>query len=203
MLVNIRITFIGSILMHKLDNISLASTHPRSSMLTDGPDPVGFFSISSWSCVFFSSSDKFRLLRRYLLFTASSRISRRNRARCRFISSKSSHVRIPWNHAGGFGFGGSRINSDLESSSKLPTERESCPSSVEASDWLSVQCSLSSPREAYKSLLMLLLMSPMHISLKKGLEMGKSTNRLSCMHFAKNIPRKWQSLVTRSSSSLS
>lgn len=172
-------------------------------MLSGGPEPDGFFSINSCSFVFFSSSDRLLLLRIWRLLIARSLISFRNLALCGFTNSKSSHVKIPLNQAGGLGFGGSRINSDLESSSRLPTDKESCPSSVEASDWLSVQCKSLSPRDSYINLLMLLLMSPIHMSLKKGLEMGKSTSLLSWMHLAKKIPRKWKSLVILSSSSLS
>ncbi|KAG7259339.1 hypothetical protein CRUP_000677 [Coryphaenoides rupestris] len=47
------------------------------------------------------------------------------------------------------------------------------------------------------------LMSPMQSSLKKGWEMGRSTKRLSWIHLARNTPRKWNSLLIGSTSSLS
>lgn len=99
--------------------------------------------------MFFSSSDKLLLDRICLLFIANSLSSFRKLALqeeededfvdrihkqpmfplsvapahlCGLTSWKSSQVRMPWYQAGGFGFGGSIMNSDLESSSKLPTE---------------------------------------------------------------------------------
>lgn len=101
--------------------------------------------------MFFSSSDKLLLDRICLLFVANSFSSFRKLALqeeeeddedfvdrihkqpmfplsvalthlCGLTSWKSSQVRMPWYQAGGFGLGGSIMNSDLESSSKLPTE---------------------------------------------------------------------------------
>lgn len=99
--------------------------------------------------MFFSSSDKLLLDKICLLFMANSFSSFRKLALQQeeeqdegcgvssgdpgpgwgagphlwgLTSWKSSQVRRPWYQAGGFGFGGSMMNSDLESSSKLPTE---------------------------------------------------------------------------------
>lgn len=122
--------------------------YPRSSILRGGPEPSGFLRIRSCSLVFFSSSDKLLLDRICLLFIASSfssfrKLALQEQEKVQLMTTqritpdllpavlthlwgltswKSSQVRIPWYQAGGFGFGGSMMNSDLESSSKLPTE---------------------------------------------------------------------------------
>lgn len=50
-------------------------------------------------------------------------------------------------------------------------------------------------RFSYLSLT-LALISPWHISLRNGRDKGRSTSRLSCKVFAKNIPRKRKSFAT-------